>query len=140
VAVTWALGALQALALLATGLALVGVLLFVASRQRETQISYALARRMGLRPTQHRAALSGEVLALLAIALLVATLLGVLAAALVAGGIDPLPDLRPAPRTAWPLQALSVLTAILVVAGLAGAALLQRRADRADVAEVLRRG
>jgi hypothetical protein len=140
VVVTWALGALQAFAGLATGLALVGVLLFVASRQRATQVSYALARRMGLAPSSHRAALGMEVLVLLTTALVVAGVLGLVATALVAGTLDPLPDLPPAPRLAWPGGALLLLAGTLLAAGLVGASLLQRSADRVDVAEVLRGG
>jgi putative ABC transport system permease protein len=140
VAVTWALGALQAFAVLATALALVGVLLFVSSRQRATQVSYALARRMGLSVGSHRVALGTEVVALLGIALAVATALGLLASALVAGALDPIPDLPPRPRMAVPAPALAALAGTLVVAGLCGAALLQRGADRANVAEVLRGG
>lgn len=138
VAVDWALGALQALAILATVLALLGVLLFVAVRQRDLQVSYALSRRMGLTPATHAAALLYEVLALLGIALALATGLGLLAAAAVTGGIDPLPDLLPAPRVVVPLGALGGLSVSLVLAGGIGAATLQRAADRANVAEVLR--
>lgn len=140
VVVVWALGTLQAFAALATGLALVGVLLFVASRQRATQVSYALARRMGLAPSSHRTALVTEVLALLTTALLLAGVLGLAATALVAGTMDPLPDLPPAPRLAWPGSTLLLLSGTLLAAGLVGAALLQRSADRVDVAEVLRGG
>jgi hypothetical protein len=140
VVVTWALGALQAFAVLATGLALVGVLLFVASRQRATQVSYALARRMGLAPSSHRAALGTEVLALLTTALVLAGVFGLSATALVAGTLDPLPDLPPAPRLVWPGGALLLLSGTLLAAGLVGAALLQRSADRVNVAEVLRGG
>jgi putative ABC transport system permease protein len=138
VAVTYALGALQAFALLATVLALAGILLFVAARQRATQVSYALARRMGLGPAAHRRALGVEVLALLLGAFSVAVVLGLTAAVLVVTGLDPLPDLRPAPRGGVPGVALAALAATLAIVGLAGAAGLQRTADRADVAEVLR--
>jgi hypothetical protein len=140
VAVTWGLAALQAFAVLATALALAGVLLFVASRQRATQVSYALARRMGLRPAAHRSALAVEVVLLLSLALVAAVLLGLLAAALVAGALDPLPDVPPAPRATVPLATVAGLVAVVLLAGAAGAAALQRGADRADVAEVLRGG
>lgn len=138
VAVTYALGALQAFAVLATVLALAGILLFVAARQRATQVSYALARRMGLGTGAHRHALRVEVLALLAGALVVAAVLGLATAVLVVTGLDPLPDLPPAPRGGIPGLALSALVATLALVGLLGAAGLQRTADRADVAEVLR--
>ena len=140
VAVSWALTALQGFGILATVLALAGVLLFVAARQRTTRISYALARRMGLRPPEHRRALIGEVLVLLLVAWAVAASLGMLATALVAGGLDPLPDLAPSPRAAVPVGTLSVLAAVLAAAGVLGALALQRGADRADIAEVMRRG
>ena len=139
VAVTWALGALQALAVLATGLALLGILLFVAVRQRDLQVSYALARRMGLTSRTHAFALAVEVLALLLLSLGLATVLGLVAAAAVGGGIDPLPELLPGPRVVVPGEVLLALAGALAVAGVAGAAALQRGADRANVAEVLRR-
>jgi putative ABC transport system permease protein len=138
VAVTYALGALQAFAVLATVLALAGILLFVAARQRATQVSYALARRMGLGTGAHRRALRVEVLALLTGALVVAAVLGLAAALLVVTGLDPLPDLPPAPRGGIPGLALTALVATLALVGFLGAAGLQRTADRADVAEVLR--
>ncbi|MFA9431241.1 hypothetical protein [Egicoccus sp. AB-alg2] len=139
VAVSWALGALQALGALATGLALLGVLLFVAVRQRDLQVSYALARRMGLTSRAHALALVVEVLVLLLLALGLATALGLFAAAAVGGGIDPLPELLPGPRVVLPGTVLLVLVGALAAGGIAGAAALQRSADRADVAEVLRR-
>lgn len=140
VAVSWALTALQGFGILATVLALAGVLLFVAARQRATRISYALARRMGLRPAEHRRALVGEVLVLLSAAWVVAAGLGSLATALVADGLDPLPDLAPSPQAAIPLGTLGALAAVLIIAGVLGALALQRGADRADIAEVMRRG
>lgn len=138
VAVTWALGALGAFGALAAGLGLAGVVLFVASRQRATQVSYALARRMGLSPSAHRVALAAELLALLGLAAALATAFGMLAAGLTLGQIDPLPDLPPSPRLGVPLPALAALLVTLGAAGMLGAALLQRRADRSDIAEVLR--
>ena len=140
VAVSWALTALQGFGILATVLALAGVLLFVAARQRATRISYALARRMGLQPAAHRRALVGEVLVLLLVAWTTAAGLGMLATALVAAGLDPLPDLAPSPRAAVPVGTLGALAAVLAAAGVLGALALQRGADRADIAEVMRRG
>jgi putative ABC transport system permease protein len=138
VAVTWALGALQAFGVLASLLGLAGVLLFVASRQQGTQISYALARRMGLGRTAHVRALAAELLSLLGIATVLATAFGMLAASLVAGQIDPLPDLAPGLRTGLPVPVVGGLLIALGVAGMLGAVLLQRRADRSNIAEVLR--
>jgi putative ABC transport system permease protein len=136
--VTWTLGLLQALGYLAGLLALVGILLYAQSRQQAREVSYALARRMGLTSRQHWAGVTLELAAILGAATVIGTGLAVAAAALTVGRLDPLPALAPDPllRLPWTLLVLLPVTVALVAA--LGAALVQRAADRADVAEVMR--
>ena len=138
VSVAWALTALQGFGILSAALAVVGIAMFVAVRQRATQVAYALARRMGLRPNVHRAVVVLELLLLSLTALLVGTLLGVSAAAAVAAGVDPAPDLSPPPGPAVPVTAVVALMGVVGLGAVVGGAALHRGAERADVAEVLR--
>lgn len=135
---SWTFGFLQALGVLAGGLALVGVVLYVQSRQSSRDVSYALARRMGLSPSSHRAAIGAELTAMLAISFLIGAVLAVTAAALVIDEIDPLPALPPDPLFRVPAALVVGCCGVLLLIALAGAWLVQRRTDRMNVAEVMR--
>ena len=139
VSVSWALTALQGFGILSAVLAVVGLGMFVSVRQRTTQVAYALARRMGLRPSVHRVVVMLELLLLSLAALAVGSLVGASAAVAVAAGVDPAPDLPPPPGLALPVTALAVLTGAVGLGAVLGGAALHRGAERADVAEVLRR-
>src|SRR5436190_15431026 len=53
-AVTWTFSFLEALGIVAALVALVGLILYLQSRQLSREVSYALSRRMGLSPRSHR--------------------------------------------------------------------------------------
>ena len=135
---TWTFGFLQALGLLSGMIAVIGLVLYLQSRQQAREVSYALARRMGLTRGDHRRAIGAELLAMLASSALIGGVTAVVAAKLVAAGIDPLPGVPPGTLFRLPTLVLwGAPLVVLLVAGL-GAWRVQRRADRMNVAEVMR--
>jgi putative ABC transport system permease protein len=140
IALTWLYGYLLGIAV-ATGLiVLVALVLYLAARQRGRIVSYALARRMGLRASEHRRSLGLEIAGMLLIGFALGTVLAAFGAWLVFARLDPLPNLPPPAlfRLPWALVGGSAL--VLVVASWIGARLVQWSAERADVAEVMRVG
>jgi len=138
-AVTWTFGLLQALGILAGLVAAVAVVLFLQARQQAREVAYALATRMGLRRAAHLRSVLLEVAGMLAVAFALGALLGLGGAAAVLGRIDLLPGVPPGPSFRVPFQVLGLAAAGLALLAVAGAWLVQRQADRADVAEVMRR-
>ncbi|MGH2735132.1 MAG: hypothetical protein ACRDKZ_06110 [Actinomycetota bacterium] len=137
-ALSWTFEYLQALGI-ATGLiALIGMLLYLQTRQQAREVSYALARRMGLRRGAHRWAISVELGAMLTVSLVVGAVLAVAASLLVYARLDPLPEVPPDPLFRIPPQIMLLLVPAIIVAALVGAWRVQRKADTANVAEVLR--
>ena len=135
---SWTLGFLQALGLLAGLIAVVGVTLNLQSRQQAREVSYALARRMGLSRASHRLAIGGELIAMLTAAALVGGIFAVAAARIISAQIDPLAGLPPGGIFQVPIGILWGLPAVLVAVSLIGAMVVQRGADRMNVAEVMR--
>jgi len=137
-AVTWTFGLMQALGALAALIVLVALLFYLESRQREREVSYGLARRMGLSPDQHRVALAAELFGMLAIAILVGEISAIAGARLVLSHVDPLPSMPPPVLFRLPMTAL--LASIPMGAAIAaiGAWFVQRSADRVRMAEVMR--
>ena len=131
---------LKALGLGAGALAIVGTLLYVQARQRNRVVSYALARRMGLRPRSHQLAIFLELASMLLASLAIGTLLAVVAARLVIVELDAPAELPSGPlfRTPWPLARLAAL--VLVATSIVGALTADASARRARIAEVIRSG
>jgi hypothetical protein len=136
--VDWTFGLLQGLGLLAVAVSLSALLLYASSRQAARTVTDALVRRMGLAPRAHRTATALELTALLGIAYLIGASVAVAAAALVVPRLDPLPGQVPGLRLWLPLGRIGLVGAALPIVAWLAAALLQRRAGRADVAEVMR--
>jgi putative ABC transport system permease protein len=137
-AVSWTFRLLSALGALAGAVALVGLVLYAQARQRDRVVAYALTRRMGLSRGAHRRSVLWELAGLLLFALVLGAGLAVVASLAVYRRLDPLPELPPTPQLQFPGVLLgATLLGILLVA-LAGASLVQRAADRANVAEVMR--
>lgn len=137
-AVSWSFAFLQALGVLIGLIAVAGMLLYLETRQRSRLSAYAMARRMGLTRRDHLGSLVLELGVTLVGGAVVGLVLGWLAAFLVFGHLDPLPDLPPGPLLAIPL--VTVLTAVVavVVTVLLGAGWAQRSADRSSPALVMR--
>jgi len=137
-ALSWTFGLLEAFGVLAGAITVLGMVLYLQARQRTREVSYVLAKRMGLRPRAHERSVLVELLAMLMSALLLALVFATVAAALVHGRLDPIPALPPSPFLSIPLELFAATLLGVVVSCVAGARLVQRRADRARVAEVMR--
>jgi putative ABC transport system permease protein len=137
-ALRWTFSYLRALGIMAGAIALAGLLLYLQTRQQAREVSYALARRMGLSRSAHRRAVALELGGMLAISLAIGSVLALASAWLIHSRLDPLPGVPPDPLFDVPSQLLTVLVPVIAVAALAGAWRVQRRADTAKVGEVLR--
>jgi putative ABC transport system permease protein len=137
-ALGWTLGFLDALGVLIGSISLIGALLFGHARQKTREVSYSLARRMGLTRRQHRVALGLEFGGLLVPALIAACGLALLAAHLVYRDFDPMPTLPPPSFFRIPIGVIEAAAAGLLVVAVGAALLLQRLADRVDVAQLMR--
>jgi putative ABC transport system permease protein len=137
-AVSWTFRLLSALGALAGTVALVGLVLYAQARQRDRVVAYALTRRMGLSRGAHRRSVLWELAGLLLFALVLGAGLAVVASLAVYRRLDPLPELPPAPRLQLPGVLLGATLLGVLLAALTGAFLVQRAADRANVAEVMR--
>jgi putative ABC transport system permease protein len=137
-AVSWTFRLLEALGGLAGVVALAGLVLYVQARQRGRVVAYALTRRMGLSRAAHRRSVLCELAGMLLFALALGAGLAVVAAGVVYRSLDPMPELPPAPGLALPGALLGATLVGVLLAAAAGAFLVQRAADRAKVAEVMR--
>jgi len=136
--ISWTFGFLQALGVMAGLIALGGVLLHLEARQRSREMSYALARRMGLRRAAHELSVAIELGAILSASFAIGSGLAWVAARLVYGTLDPLPAVPPPPVFRTPAVVLAITGVAVVAAAWFGAWRVQRAADRANVAEVMR--
>ncbi|MGH2828474.1 MAG: FtsX-like permease family protein, partial [Actinomycetota bacterium] len=137
-ALRWTFSYLEALGILAGTIALAGMLLYLQTRQQAREVSYALARRMGLTRGDHRRAVALELGGMLIISLLIGASLALLSSLLIYSRLDPLPTVPPDPLFSVPPVLFLVLVPVIVLAALLGAWRVQRKADTANVAEVLR--
>ena len=138
-ALTWTFDFLEALGVITSVVVLVGALLFLQARQTRAEASYAIARRMGLSRASHRASVGLEFLAMLVASALVGGGLAVAGATFIHGRMD-LGGLDQVPLFLVPPEPLLALAAVLAIfAGLCAVA-VQRRADAADVSQVMRYG
>jgi ABC-type antimicrobial peptide transport system permease subunit len=137
-ALSWTFGFMKGVGALIGLVAVVALLLYLQGRQRSREVSYSLARRMGLRSTVHGASLLLELAGLLVIALGIGAGLALVAARLTFTRLDPLPKLAPQIWMQVPTGALLLAAALLAAGALVGSILAQRRASRTNVAEVLR--
>jgi putative ABC transport system permease protein len=137
-ALSWIFRFLQALGVVVGVVALVSLLLYLQARQRAREVSYALARRMGLSPRAHRWSVTVEVTAMLASAFALGGGLAALAVFLIHRKVEFMPGLPPSPLFRLPPALYGAVAAVMLVAAWAGAHLVQRRADRVNVAEVMR--
>jgi putative ABC transport system permease protein len=136
--VSWTLSMLEVFSVVVGLVAVAALLLYVQARQRGQVVAAALLGRMGLARSAQRLSAALELAGMLLVALVIGGLLAIAAAALVLDQLDLAPQLEPGPILRLPVPLLwQVLLAALLVS-FAGAALVQWRADRANVAEVMR--
>jgi putative ABC transport system permease protein len=136
--ISWTFTLLELLGIFAGLLAVVGMLLYMTARQRARLVSYALAKRMGLRIRSHRIAVVLELLGMLLSALAIGAALGAIAVRLVYARLDLLPEVPPSPLLRTPSLELVLTTATFLLAAWVGAWWVQKSADGANVGEVMR--
>ena len=134
----WSYGFLQALGVMAGVIAITGLLLYLNARQRSREVSYALARRMGLRRGAHVRAIAGEIAGLLIVSSLLGGALALIAARLVIGLLDPLPDIPAGPLFVTPFGVVAALLPAVVLLVALASWRVQAAADKTNVAEVMR--
>jgi putative ABC transport system permease protein len=137
-AVSWTFSMLQALGALAGLVALIGLVLYVQARQRGRLVAYALARRMGLSRGAHLRSVALELAAMLLFGFALGVTLALVTSSLVYRRLDPMPEIPPGLHLRLPGAVLGLTLVGTAVAALAGALLVQRGADRANIAEVMR--
>jgi len=138
--VSWTFDYLQALAAFVGAVAIGGLLLYLETRQRTRVASYAMARRMGLRPGSHLRSLVLELGTLLGLAFVVGASMAGVAVLTVYQLLELDPTRPPPPLLTWPVITVFAALAATAVIALLAAAYAQRAANRADMAEVLRLG
>lgn len=139
-AIIWTFDFLELYAAL-SGLIVIGaVLLYADTRQRQRNLAYALAVRMGLSRSEHLRAGLMEFGGLVVFG----GVLGVFAAHFTAlsmyRALDALPETPPVPRWVGVVDLGVFLALVALVVGLAAAYAAQRTADKADISELLRHG
>jgi putative ABC transport system permease protein len=137
-ALAWSFVFMELIGLVTAVVALIGLLLYLQARLRSRELSYALARRMGLSPATHRLSIAVEIAGLLSAAYAIGAILAVSAAVLVYRRLDPLPDLTPAPTLRAPGTLFAWIAVAIATCAVAGAWFVHRKAERADVGAVLR--
>ncbi len=139
-ALVWTFDFLEIYSALAGLIAIGAVLLYIDTRQRARNLSYALARRMGLTRREHLLAGVIEVGSLTVLGALVGIVAGRIPARQLYLILDAVQETPPAPR--W-VGAMNVAIIAVIVAGIVSvlaAFLAQRTADGADTSELLRHG
>ncbi len=134
----WTLSYLLALGIGAGALAVAGLILYLEGRQTQRIVAAALLRRMGFTRGRQTVTSALELCTLMGMGTVIGILVGLPTAALVVARLDPIPGVPPVPRFVTPSVEVAVMVAGLAMAAALGAMALQWRAERADVAEVLR--
>ncbi|HSJ51664.1 MAG TPA: FtsX-like permease family protein [Actinomycetota bacterium] len=129
---------LLALGVLAAAVVGIAVVLYLQSRQRRSETSYALARRMGLSSAAHLRSIVLEMAVLLLGALAVGGALALIATSLINADVQARALDVDVALFRVPIALVGAIGAALIVFAVAAAAFAQWRADRADVAEVMR--
>ncbi len=137
-ALAWSFVFMELIGVVTAIVALIGLLLYLQARLRSRELSYALARRMGLSSATHRLSVAIEIAGLLTAAFAIGTVLATATAVLVYKRLDPLPDLTPALGLRAPGLLLGWIALAIATCSVAGAWFVQRHAERADVGAVLR--
>lgn len=137
-AVTATLGFLQSLGVVAGVVVLIGGYLYLQNRQRQAETSYVLARRMGMRRASYRRSVALEVAGLLLGSFVIGASIAALASLLVNEEVQARAVEAVVPLFRIPIPLVAGTGAVLLAFSMIGAWLVQRGADRADVAEVMR--
>ena len=137
-ALTWTFGLLEALGVLIGLVALVGMFLYLQTRQREQQVSYALGTRMGLERSSHRLSIGIEMTGMLGASVLLGLVLAIIVTVPTHDHIQVFSDPGSVPLVRVPAIALGLAAVVVLAAAWVGAWFVQREADGTDVAQVMR--
>lgn len=137
-AVTSMLRFLLALGILASTVVLIAGYLYLQTRQRQAETSYALTRRMGLSRASNRRSVALEVTTLLGTAFVIGGTIAVFASVAVNEDVQSRAVDVAVPLFRIPVPLLALTAAAMLLFAWVGAAFVQRHADHADVAEVMR--
>jgi putative ABC transport system permease protein len=137
-AASWTFAFLQAIGIGSGLVVLSGLMLYMQARQRAGVISFALARRMGMPASTYRISVMLELAVMLLTALIIGIVLSLIAVVLIYRSFDILPALPPEPLLRLPVFLLSATAIALLLVAILGSVRMQRIAQRANVAEVLR--
>jgi putative ABC transport system permease protein len=129
---------MELLGVLAAVVALLGVVLYLQARHHARLVSYAMSSRMGLTRGGHRVAVFLEIGSVLFASAVVGSVLALVAGAVLSPWVDPFPALPPSPAFRPPIPLFAAIAVAVPVTGAVAAVIVQRRTDRANVAEELR--
>jgi putative ABC transport system permease protein len=138
--IVWTFEFLRLYAALAGLIVIASVLIYSDTRQRARNLSYALARRMGLTRRDHAIAGLVEVGSLTMVGALAGVAVGGWAARDLYLALDPLPETPPAPQWVGTADLAVIILGLVVALAAVSAWMTQRTADNADVSELLRHG
>jgi putative ABC transport system permease protein len=138
--IVWTFEFLRLYAALAGLIVIASVLIYTDTRQRARNLSYALARRMGLTRRDHARAGVLEVGSLTLAGALAGVAVGRWASRDLYLALDPLPETPPAPQWVGTADLTLIILVLVVVLAAVSAWMAQRTADNADVSELLRHG
>lgn len=129
---------LIAVGIVAGSVVFVVAALYLAARQRQAEVAYALSRRMGLPRSTSRRSLLLEILGLLGAAFVLGGIVAIAASLLVYADTQARVVDLTAPLFRLPVELLAGTALALVAFAALATGFVQRRADGADVAEVMR--
>ncbi len=138
--IIWSFDFLRLYAVLAGLIVIASILIYVDTRQRGRNLSYALARRMGLTRAAHLRAGYMEIGSLVLVGSIVGVGVGEWTARSLYLALDPLPNTPPAPQWVSTIDIALIAVAVGVLVAVVSVLMAQRTADRADVSELLRHG
>ncbi|MEX1038152.1 MAG: hypothetical protein WDZ96_04765 [Acidimicrobiia bacterium] len=136
----WTFDFLEIYSYLAGLIAIGAVLLYVDTRQRARNLSYALARRMGLTRREHLGAGLIEIGSLTLLGVFTGVIAGRIPARQLYRILDAVAETPPPPRWVGAMDLVVISVVVAVVVSVVATILAQRTADGADTSELLRHG
>jgi FtsX-like permease family len=136
----WTFDFLELYAALAGVIVVGAIMLYADTRQRQRNLSYALAVRMGLTRGEHLRAGFLEFGGVIFFGGAVGALAAFVSASSIYAALDALPNTPPPPDWVGVWDLAIVLGLLALAVGLVAAFVAQRTADNADVSELLRHG
>ncbi len=129
---------MQVLGFAAVALLVVVAVVYLYAKQRARAVATVLSDRMGMPATTMRRASVVELGAMLVVALVVGTAVGLVSISVVVPSLDPLSSIPPDPLIVVPTIALALTACCLAIAAVAGGTIADRGARRVSTAEVMR--